>query len=505
MKLTCQLALLTLIATVLCAPAAAQTRYWGPDNTLGGDGTWTSSSTNWGTSDSGPFNVSSSNNGHNNNFAGDVGTVTVDGSVNLRSLRFTTDGYRVEGGADDPTLQRTSGGGILLAANATGITTTVANLTLSVGSQSVPVNVGFGTGDLENLGTIVLENIDFVSQNVIIRSGTAVMGGTNSFSGSEIEVWDGATLAVASDAALGAGTMVFTAGRLMSANTEQRIISDNVRLAQGDGTASIYLGSNDAAHTGTLVFTGEGTLQGGGRGLWADSRVVFEGGIGETSTGSDLAKRGPGTLVLAGENSYTGLTRIESGTLLVNGSTHANSDVIVRSASPPNATLGGSGTIGGTVTVNSGGILSPGDGIGMLTFGNTVTLAGGSRIYWEFDGKEIAGVDYDLLRGQGENAALYLPDPQSDPITLSIFGPGATLKLGDTFTLFDGAVFDHNEELLGLGADLKGLFAIDDHSGWWGTWEVTGGSLMLTAVPEPGTWLLLLSALGCGLLVRKRR
>ncbi len=210
-----------------------------------------------------------------------------------------------------------------------------------------------------------------------------------------------------------------------------------------------------------------------------------------------------GTLILTGDNTYTGTTTVEAGTLLVNntaGSGTGSGPVVVEE----DAILGGTGIIAGATTIEHRGALSPGVTIGRLTFEKALTLAGGSNIHWEFDGKETAGEDYDSILGQGVDAGLYLPNPDDGLIILSIFGPGASLKPGDSFTLFDGTVFDHNAEPFAFGADLDGLFMIDDQSGWWGTWDVSAGSLMLTAVPEPGTWLMLLWAIGCALLVRRR-
>jgi hypothetical protein len=62
---------------------------------------------------------------------------------------------------------------------------------------------------------------------------------------------------------------------------------------------------------------------------------------------------------------------LNAGTLLVNG-TLGNATVSVASG----ATLGGSGTIFGPVTVQSGATLSPGAPIGSMTISNTLTLNG---------------------------------------------------------------------------------------------------------------------------------
>ena len=70
-------------------------------------------------------------------------------------------------------------------------------------------------------------------------------------------------------------------------------------------------------------------------------------------TGS-LSKTGSGTLTLSGANTYSGATTVQAGTLLVDGNqAGATGLTTVQSG----ATLGGSGTLGGNVTIANGGVL----------------------------------------------------------------------------------------------------------------------------------------------------
>ena len=81
-----------------------------------------------------------------------------------------------------------------------------------------------------------------------------------------------------------------------------------------------------------------------------------------------LSKYGTGTLILSGDNTYSGNTSVDAGTLAINGSLSDTSDVMVSS----DGTLTGSGTINGDVTV-SGGTIAPGyNGAGTLTLGSLV-------------------------------------------------------------------------------------------------------------------------------------
>ncbi|WP_423827096.1 S8 family serine peptidase, partial [Serratia rubidaea] len=85
-----------------------------------------------------------------------------------------------------------------------------------------------------------------------------------------------------------------------------------------------------------------------------------------------LTKEGIGTLVLTGNNSYSGPTLVNQGLLAVNGT--LASDVTVQDG----GVLGGSGRIG-SLTANAGATVAPGNSIGTLNVTRDVTFAAGSR------------------------------------------------------------------------------------------------------------------------------
>jgi autotransporter-associated beta strand protein len=176
-----------------------------------------------------------------------------------------------------------------------------------------------------------------------------------------------------------------------------------------------------------------------------------------------LIKKGSGALTLSATNSYTGLTTVSNGTLLVNGV--VTGDVTVKT----NATLGGSGIIGGTVSVQLGGSLAAGAaGIGTVTLSNSPSL----------NGSVIAQVD----RNGGS--------PLADEVivgaaiayngTLVITNTGAALVAGDTFTLFNATGYSGAFTLL---SQTPGQIVT------WNTNNLTSSGIIqvATAVPAVST------------------
>jgi autotransporter-associated beta strand protein len=89
---------------------------------------------------------------------------------------------------------------------------------------------------------------------------------------------------------------------------------------------------------------------------------VIQSDLGNSSGNLSLTgvtKEGTGTWTLAGNNTHTGPTAVNGGTLLITNS-HAASPITVAYG----ATLGGNGTVG---SLTSGGAIAPGVGIGTLT------------------------------------------------------------------------------------------------------------------------------------------
>ena len=227
--------------------------------------------------------------------------------------------------------------------------------------------------------------------------------------------------------------------------------------------------------------------------------LTFGGAIGQTAAGSTLTKTGAGTAILAGANTYTGATTVSAGKLLVTGA--LNGTTVVNGG-----TLGGNGSTLG-ITINSGGTLAAGldaanTTAGTITANGNVSFASGSAHLairlgetTATDGDKLATAAGSALAVSLNGADLQLTlgsayvHPSTDTLYLIVnnlnsgssltgqFAQGSSITVGaETFTVLYGANYD-----------AAGAFI-----------SQTGGNdvALLLAVPEPGTWAMLLGGLG---------
>lgn len=164
-------------------------------------------------------------------------------------------------------------------------------------------------------------------------------------------------------------------------------------LAMGTGDAVLNIGGVEggaAAHAG-LLEAGAITFAA------TTNRVNFNHDDAayafatEMSGAGSVFHNGPGTTILTGNNSYTGATTVNAGTLLVNGD-HSAATGLTSVGS--GATLGGIGTIGGDVVLADGAAINPGDlgaAPGELTIGGSLTLANASTLDYNFGQANVVG------------------------------------------------------------------------------------------------------------------
>jgi len=230
----------------------------------------------------------------------------------------------------------------------------------------------------------------------------------------------GGILAIPSDEALGvsgAGITFngsgFLEGPPVLATTADAMIARDIAMSDG--------GSLRAA-AGTT-----GAYPGAISGLQA---LAIGGAYGGAASALALPEW-TGVVELSGENTYTGATRVVTGTLLVTngaGSATGTGDVTVEAE----GTLRGDGAIAGDVTVN--GVIAPGAPLGDLNIGGELALTSGSVTSIEILGG---------ARGALSSSAIVCDGPAAIGGELVVVAdPELNYDLGDEFTaLTASAVF----------------------------------------------------------------
>jgi autotransporter-associated beta strand protein len=396
-----------------------------------------------------------------------------------------------------------------LGGTGSGVTITGGALQLqggiSIGNEALSIT-GVGTGNTGSLRNI---------------SGNNSYGGAVTLTGVTQINSDADTLTLSGGIS---GAFGLTIGG--SANTS---VSGNITTGAGTLTKN---GAGTLTMTGANTFTGDTTVSTGilqlgnggtGGSLATTGAISLGGAVGGSQTfrvnqsdtvtqGVDFSSAaitgqggftqvGSGTTILNAVNTYKGPTNVNAGTLLINGNqggANATGAVTVDSG----AKLGGSGVIGGAVTVN--GILSPGNSPGVLTV-PSVVLGASSTSLFELNGT-TRGTDYDGLNINDAGGITY-----GGALSLS-FGNGTAFANETTFDLFN------------FTGGSTGIFSSVTSTGFYaGTWTLLSGTWSLdsagqklsftpsngdlvVAVPEPSTLVLLAGlAVGGRFLARRRR
>lgn len=285
-----------------------------------------------------------------------------------------------------------AGTAMLAVANAYHGDTTLHAGTLQLSSTAT---LGDGAGTLNLAGgnlalsatrdttNGVIPNPVILSGDTVIQNTTNAGTGTRNFPfGADSIHTLGGTLTIRN---LAAGNVNIMNLRFQGAgfNFTRPIVFDN-SLAADPNNNSVQLDSYNP--TGTQTFSGD--ISGNGR---VRRGVLFGSAAGTT--------------ILSGNNTYTGGTTINAGTLLVNnpaGSGTGAGAVLVNAS----GTLGGTGTISGAVSAT--GTVAPGTSAGTLTLGGGLDLSGGGTYRFELASLNTtgAGTNFNQLILTGGNLVL---------------------------------------------------------------------------------------------------
>ena len=212
--------------------------------------------------------------------------------------------------------------------------------------------------------------------------------------------------------------------------------------------------------------------------------------------GSAIIKDGSGTLTITGNNSYSGGTIVNSGTLLVNGRgdlgdgniTVNNSGTLGGDSSSPIISRGVFGNGNTHLTVAAGGNLAPGNGgnnTAVITV-NALTLEPASNFRIDINGT-IPGIGYDRLVVTASGNDRFVITNSNLVVTV-----GTTLSVGQTFLIGVRTAAGPITGQFAQGSTVTGsdgtVFQVNYTGG------PDGNDIVLTVVqaapvPEPSTWI----------------
>jgi autotransporter-associated beta strand protein len=446
-------------------------------------------------------------------------------------------------------FDQTVNGLISVAGNAnnlrrvTNSSTTLSTLTLNSSVDRTFGNIGTNTGGNITGNIAIVKNgsntqtfagpANTYTGNVTVNSGTLVAGGNTASNalgspttaGRVVTVNSGATIRFDTNNVFGNGignsnlpSIVLNGGTLNSLryNVLGDVTLNGATLSQsatdtgnfegfqfrgsvtvGGSTAStISTGNSKANHLGAnTTFNVANATGDAATDLTVSAPLRNQSGDFGSAAGG-FTKVGNGTLELLANNTYTGQTIVNEGTLEVTGSISA-STVTVNGGS-----LTGTGTLG-PVLLNPLGTLAPGASPGTLTLTN-VTFAGGTFAL-EINGAGLGQADQLVSSGSVSLTS-------NTPLTLSLgYDPVDNV---DSFVVINktsagpistaGGLFSFGGTPLTEGA----IFAVSGQSFAISYQGGDGNDVVVAAVPEPSSFAALLG--GCGILlglhrVRRRR
>ncbi len=399
-----------------------------------------------------------------------INLIQIPGDDTLAAATGTTATYTgVVSGAGGLTVgDGTNTGTVVLTGTNTysfGNTITRATTTLQIGNGGTTGSI---IGNVADAGNLAFNRSDAVTFSGVVSGagalsqigpGTLTLTGANTYSGGTLV--SGGTLSVDTDGELGltTGGITLRGGELLTTAdgfTTVRTVDVSPTgtpntLAATTGTTATYSGLisdtgalviGDATHTGTVVFTGNNNTYGGGTTITSGTLQLGDGVTNGSITGNvtdngtfalnpngsvtfggtiigagNMVTLGTGTVILTANNSYTGTTTINGGTLQIGAG-------------------GTSGSIVGNVTDN-----------GILAFNRTdvVTLPGNTS-----GTGSLSQIGSGTLILTGANT--YNGGTTITGGTLQIGGGGATGSIGGDVTNNGVLVFDRTGTVSFAGA-----------------------------------------------------
>ncbi len=395
----------------------------------------------------------------------DAGFIITGTNTNTGSVTIATGAEVRVGGGNAGVLDDVAGNNGKLAADSAAVTNN-GTLTFARLDSHTMANAISGTGNVR-VGMVNLLGGSSTSTQVVTLSGNSSYSGVTTLNNGTLSVSSlanggansniGASTNAASNLIFSAGSALKYTGTGQSSDrlfTYSSTVDNSGWRLESSGAGALKL-----TNTGSIAFAGSSnqtrtlTLDGSNS---ADNTLAA--GLTNNGTGAtNLTKVGDGKWIISGTSTYTGATTVSAGSLLVTGAL-GNSAVGVSNAG---TAFGGSGSLGGSLTLNVGTLFYVAD------LSDPLLVTGSVSLYSGFGVDDLAGLTWS-----GVNNGTY---------TLI----GGTLGAG----VFDSLA--HNS--LGSAYDIGG-----GRSAYF-----QQGSLQLVVIPESSTALL--GGLGLLAMLRRRR
>ena len=379
------------------ATSAASLTWYGDGTNPGGGGTWDTLSPDWYNGSFNPWNNADSP--PDDAVLGTTGgAVTVGAAITVENLSFNVTGYSLSNAnsltlaGTTPTITVSTG----TATINTLIQGSVGLIKAGSGTLTLTNNNTYGGGTSVTGGTLILDDTGKVGTTTILaaNSNLTITGATVSLRGNTSNTIQDTT----------AGTVTINSGGVLSADNTSNNAHNLYNVALNGGTLSYtqapttlyghYVLNGGVTTTGdsnvitaVLAFVANHTFTvGTGTQL---TQLTVSGAMQDLSGAPGyMIKTGGGTMTMTANNTYSNGTTVSGGTLILDNTSTSTAYIL---AANSNLTITGAtvslrgnkanaiyDAVGGTVTINSGGVLSADSTSNNAHNLNTVLLNGGT-------------------------------------------------------------------------------------------------------------------------------
>ncbi|MGC4032411.1 MAG: autotransporter-associated beta strand repeat-containing protein [Tepidisphaeraceae bacterium] len=364
-------------------------------------------------------------------------TGKIAGDIVINSGGTLRDTHATDGIGDSATLTVNSGGTFdLRGTNGVGGSETISRLAGSgtvTRTTSGTAALTVGSGNASSTFSGIIQNGSGLFSLTKIGAGTLTLSGASTYTGGTTIADTGGSLLVTSNTALGAGNV--TIGQGGSEPTGKLQLSGNISLTgvptinlssrslttlggsatienvSGNNTIAANLNINNTGGSvanilstaGTLTLTGSlsstGLTSARGFDFYGSGDGVVSGVISNgTAQATFIQKDGSGAWTLSGNNTFTGGTTVNAGTLNLTGSNNFGGGSLTVNGGT--AVLSGSNTYTGGTTITNGTVVMA-NAFALGTTASTVNLGTGGTLVVDTAGSDRA---YNLNVGSNSGA-----------------------------------------------------------------------------------------------------